>query len=154
VTHTRAPALAAGLAMAAVTLSFAAPAPTASPVPSARVRALKIVILSTMLADEGIGEWGFSALVEVDGHRILFDTGARPSTVLENARELKVDLAGVPEVVLSHNHSDHTGGLLTLRRDVKARDEAAVSSGAGRPRTARGSRTSRSRRARITRPRG
>src|SRR5204863_431728 len=73
-----------------------------------------------------IGEWGFAAIVEVDGHRILFDTGARPNTVLENARELKVDLAGVPEVVLSHNHSDHTGGLLTLRRDVQARDAAAL----------------------------
>src|SRR5205814_7697770 len=91
-----------------------------------RVGSLRILVLSTMLADEGVGEWGFAALVEVDGHRILFDTGARPNTVLENARELKVDLAGVPEVVLSHNHSDHTGGLLTLRRDVKARDEAAL----------------------------
>jgi 7,8-dihydropterin-6-yl-methyl-4-(beta-D-ribofuranosyl)aminobenzene 5'-phosphate synthase len=113
------------LALAAAALD-GAPAAPATPAPAARVRALKIAILSTMLADDGIGEWGFSALVEVDGHRILFDTGARPTTVLENARELKVDLAGVPEVILSHNHSDHTGGLLTLRRDVKARDEAAL----------------------------
>ena len=59
------------------------------------VRSLRITTLSTMLADEGIGEWGFAALVEVDGRRILFDTGARPRTVLENARELKVDLAGI-----------------------------------------------------------
>ena len=32
---------------------------------------MKVTILSTMLADEGIGEWGFSALVEADGRRIL-----------------------------------------------------------------------------------
>jgi len=84
--------------------------------PAQTVKALKIQILSTMLtADEGIGEWGFSALVEVDGHRILFDTGARPETVLNNARELKVDLSGVPDAILSHNHGDHTGGLKTLR---------------------------------------
>lgn len=84
--------------------------------PAQTVKSLKIQILSTMLtADEGIGEWGFSALVEVDGHRILFDTGARPETVLNNARELKVDLSGVPDAILSHNHSDHTGGLKTLR---------------------------------------
>jgi 7,8-dihydropterin-6-yl-methyl-4-(beta-D-ribofuranosyl)aminobenzene 5'-phosphate synthase len=102
------------------------PMTAASAASSARVKSLKILVLSTMLADEGIGEWGFSALVEVDGHRILFDTGARPTTVLENARELKVDLAGVPEVVLSHNHADHTGGLLTLRKDVQARDEKAL----------------------------
>jgi len=43
------------------------------------VRTLKITILSTMLADDGIGEWGFAALVEADGHKILFDTGARPT---------------------------------------------------------------------------
>ena len=28
------------------------------------VKNLKITILSTMLADEGLGEWGFAALVE------------------------------------------------------------------------------------------
>ena len=33
-----------------------------------------------MLADRGIGEWGFAALVEVDGQRILFDTGNYPET--------------------------------------------------------------------------
>src|SRR5277367_4427359 len=83
-----------------------------------KVRSLEVRLLSTMLtADDGIGEWGFSALVEVDGHRILFDTGARPDTVLNNARELNVDLAGVPDVILSHNHGDHTGGLKTLRQN-------------------------------------
>ena len=41
------------------------------------VSSLEIKILSTMLADEGFGEWGFAALVEVDGRRILFDTGAK-----------------------------------------------------------------------------
>jgi 7,8-dihydropterin-6-yl-methyl-4-(beta-D-ribofuranosyl)aminobenzene 5'-phosphate synthase len=88
----------------------------AAALPAQTVKSLKIQILSTMLtADEGIGEWGFSALVEVDGHRILFDTGARPETVLNNARELKVDLSDVPDAILSHNHGDHTGGLKTLR---------------------------------------
>src|SRR6478736_660042 len=103
-----------------VLLVSSAPTPATTPA-SGRVHALKIQILSTMLADEGIGEWGFGAIVEVDGHRILFDTGARPMTVLQNAKELKVDLTQVPEVVLSHNHSDHTGGLLTLRKDVAGR---------------------------------
>ena len=69
-----------------------------------------------MLADtKGLGEWGFAALVEADGHRLLFDTGARPDTVLVNARELRVDLSGVTDVILSHHHRDHTGGLLPLR---------------------------------------
>ncbi len=91
------------------------------------VRTLKITILSTMVADEGIGEWGFAALVEANGNRILYDTGARPTTVLENARELKIDLSGVHDVILSHNHSDHTGGLVTLRRELSRTNPAALS---------------------------
>ena len=117
--------LGASLALAGLTSASASSA-AAPEAPPARVHALKIEILSTMLADEGIGEWGFGAIVEVDGHRILFDTGARPTTVLQNARELKVDLTQVPEVVLSHNHSDHTGGLLTLRKDVAGQAPSAL----------------------------
>jgi 7,8-dihydropterin-6-yl-methyl-4-(beta-D-ribofuranosyl)aminobenzene 5'-phosphate synthase len=92
-----------------------------------RVSALKITVLSTMLADEGIGEWGYAALVEVDGKRILFDTGARPQTVLDNARELNVDLSSVEDVVLSHSHDDHTGGLVTLRRALMKVNPRAMS---------------------------
>lgn len=92
-----------------------------------RVQSVDVRVLSTMLADTaGIGEWGFSALVVADGHRILFDTGARPETVLNNARELKVDLTNVPDVILSHNHGDHTGGLLALRRSVRDKNPAAL----------------------------
>lgn len=97
-----------------------------SPSP-AQVRALKITILSTMLADAGIGEWGFSALVEAGDHRVLVDTGARPQTVLQNARELGVDLAGVQEVILTHNHDDHVGGLMTLRQELMKTNPAALS---------------------------
>jgi 7,8-dihydropterin-6-yl-methyl-4-(beta-D-ribofuranosyl)aminobenzene 5'-phosphate synthase len=94
----------------------------------ARVRVLGVTVLSTMLADtKGVGEWGFSALVEADGHRLLFDTGSRPETVLANAKELGVDLAGVTDVVLSHHHGDHTGGLLTLRRALSKTDPASLS---------------------------
>ncbi len=96
--------------------------------PAYQVRTLRVEVLSTMLtSDDGIGEWGFSAVVEADGHRILFDTGARPATVLNNAKELGVDLGNIKEVVLSHNHSDHTGGLITLRRAMQQKNPAALS---------------------------
>jgi 7,8-dihydropterin-6-yl-methyl-4-(beta-D-ribofuranosyl)aminobenzene 5'-phosphate synthase len=92
-----------------------------------RVQSLKIIILSTMLADgDELGEWGFAALVEADGHRILFDTGAHTDVVLKNAKTLGIDLATVPEVVLSHNHWDHVGGLLTLRQSVVAKSPSAL----------------------------
>jgi len=92
---------------------------------------VKVTVLSTMLVGasgpNGIGEWGFAALLEVDGHRILLDTGARPETVLRNVEEMKVDLSNVTEVVLTHNHTDHTGGLLALRRSVMTKNPAALS---------------------------
>lgn len=95
---------------------------------AARAKAVKVTVLSTMLTDtEGIGEWGFAALVEVDGYRVLFDTGARQDTVLNNAEELKVDLAGVIDVILSHHHRDHTGGLLKLRQTLASKNSGALS---------------------------
>ena len=82
-----------------------------------QVSKLKITILSTMVTDlKGVGEWGFSALVEADSTRILFDVGGRPNTVRDNASELKVNLAGIKQVVLSHNHFDHTTGLAAIRK--------------------------------------
>jgi len=110
-----------GTALSRATVDLAPSATGAPP-----VHTLKITILSTMLADEGIGEWGFAALVEADGKRILYDTGARPTTVLENARELRIDLSDVRDVILSHNHADHTGGLVTLRRELSRQNPAAL----------------------------
>ena len=88
------------------------PSPTP---PSSRAPDVEVTILSTMVTDRGIGEWGFAALVEVDGARVLFDTGFRPQTVLRNADTLDIDLSTVDHVVLSHHHDDHVGGLLPLR---------------------------------------
>lgn len=101
------------------------PAAALAQAPSRKVKSLRIRILSTMLAETGIGEWGFAAMVEADGHRILFDAGTRPNTVLENAKALQVDL-GVDEMMLSHFHGDHNGGLLTLRREVSRQRPSAL----------------------------
>jgi 7,8-dihydropterin-6-yl-methyl-4-(beta-D-ribofuranosyl)aminobenzene 5'-phosphate synthase len=79
---------------------------------------VRITILSTMLADmKGKGEWGFSALVEVDSVKLLFDTGKHPELVLENAKALDINLAGIERLVLSHNHLDHTGGVERLLKE-------------------------------------
>jgi len=107
------------------TAARAAPPATAAAAASP-VHAVKVTVLSTMLADQGIGEWGFAALIEVDGKKLLYDTGARPRTVLDNARELHVELGDVEDVILSHFHDDHTTGLPTLRRELAARNPAAL----------------------------
>ena len=84
--------------------------------PTQSVDNFKITVLSTMLSDFYLGEWGFSALVEVDGQRLLFDTGSRENTVWQNAQQMDLDLNGIPHVYLSHNHADHTRGLFTLKK--------------------------------------
>lgn len=95
---------------------------------SGRVKALNITILSTMLADGNtLGEWGFAALVEADGRRLLFDAGAHTDVVLKNSRALKIDLATIPELILSHWHSDHVGGFMTLRDSARAVAPSALS---------------------------
>ena len=95
----------------------------------AQIRSLKVTLLSTMLVGSttGLGEWGFSALIEADGHRVLLDTGAHPDTVLQNAHDLKIDLSDVREVILTHNHWDHVSGLMTLRRELTKKNPSALS---------------------------
>jgi 7,8-dihydropterin-6-yl-methyl-4-(beta-D-ribofuranosyl)aminobenzene 5'-phosphate synthase len=56
-------------------------------------------------------DWGFSALVEVAGKRILFDTGNDADIFAANVKAKGVDLANIDFVVLSHRHSDHMAGL-------------------------------------------
>jgi 7,8-dihydropterin-6-yl-methyl-4-(beta-D-ribofuranosyl)aminobenzene 5'-phosphate synthase len=119
----------ATLALAAALTARSSPGLVANhsdPPPKHAVRDLKITILSTMLAEEGIGEWGFAALIEVDKKKILFDTGRFPETVARNAKALKISLADVNEVILSHHHGDHTGGLLTLRDHERTEHRSAL----------------------------
>ncbi len=102
------------------------------PMPAAaqQAKSVKVTVLSTMLVGNtasGIGEWGFAAVLEVDGRRLLVDTGARAETVLKNADELKVDLSTITDLVITHNHGDHTGGLLALRRELSKKQPAALS---------------------------
>jgi 7,8-dihydropterin-6-yl-methyl-4-(beta-D-ribofuranosyl)aminobenzene 5'-phosphate synthase len=56
-------------------------------------------------------DWGFSALVEVAGKRILFDTGNDRDIFAANVKAKNVDLTKLDFVVMSHRHSDHMAGL-------------------------------------------
>src|SRR5882762_2861208 len=52
-------------------------------------------------------DWGYAALVEISGKRILFDTGDDPEILAKNAKAKGVDLTKLDFVVLSHRHGDH-----------------------------------------------
>src|ERR1043165_1709464 len=55
--------------------------------------------------------WGYSALVEYGGKRVLFDTGGDLDDFTFNTHALSVDLSRLDFVVLTHRHGDHTSGL-------------------------------------------
>ena len=60
--------------------------------------------------------------------RLLFDSGPDPRAVQRNIAALKVPVAEIDRVVLSHWHRDHSGGILRfleLRRQSHTSDEVA-----------------------------
>jgi len=61
-------------------------------------------------------DWGYAALIEYGGKRILFDTGNNPDILAENAKIKAIDLTKLDFVVMSHRHGDHMGGLSYLLR--------------------------------------
>lgn len=93
--------------------ALVAGAAVAQPRPAAETR---ITILSDAFAErQGVAlDWGFAALVEHRGRRILFDTGNNAGRFAANVRALGVDLSQLDFVVISHRHGDHTDGLRHL----------------------------------------
>lgn len=84
----------------------------------------KITVLYDAFGEDSVmrKDWGYAALLEYGGKRILFDTGNNPNILARNARVKGVDLAALDFVVMSHRHGDHMGGLthvLRLNPEVK-----------------------------------
>ncbi len=78
-----------------------------------RLPKVRVTILVENTKPPGSGlecEFGFSAFVEFNGKRVLFDTGASDAFI-KNAEKLGIDLGKTDFVVLSHGHWDHAGGL-------------------------------------------
>jgi 7,8-dihydropterin-6-yl-methyl-4-(beta-D-ribofuranosyl)aminobenzene 5'-phosphate synthase len=61
-----------------------------------------------------VKDWGYAALVEYGGKRILFDTGNDAGILEHNVAQLGIDLKRLDAVVISHRHGDHTSGLTYL----------------------------------------
>jgi len=59
------------------------------------------------------GEWGLALWIQADQHRILCDTG-QGHTLLQNAKLLGIKIESADALVVSHGHSDHTGGIAGL----------------------------------------
>ncbi len=79
---------------------------------------MKVTILvdnNTLIDRYFTSEPAFSAYIEADGCRVLFDTGYS-DCLIKNAQRLGVDLLNLDYIILSHGHIDHTGGLYHLIR--------------------------------------
>jgi 7,8-dihydropterin-6-yl-methyl-4-(beta-D-ribofuranosyl)aminobenzene 5'-phosphate synthase len=66
-------------------------------------------------------DWGFACLITGTEMTILFDTGGKGDLLLANFEKMAVRPTDVELIVISHNHRDHTGGLLPFlkrNRDV------------------------------------
>jgi len=60
------------------------------------------------------GEPALCFYIEDEETRILFDTGYS-DVFINNAEKLGIDLSASMDIVLSHGHNDHTGGLVFLQ---------------------------------------
>lgn len=96
------------LAAYLVTNSFAAPA--------SMLARITVLYDSFGKSSEMHKDWGYAALVEYGGRRILFDTGNNPDVLQQNAKAKGADLSKLDFVVMSHRHGDHMGGLDYLLR--------------------------------------
>jgi 7,8-dihydropterin-6-yl-methyl-4-(beta-D-ribofuranosyl)aminobenzene 5'-phosphate synthase len=93
--------------------AFASAAALIAMTETAAATEAKITILYDAFGNDAAmkKDWGFSALVEVGGKRILFDTGNDRDIFAANVKAKGVDLTNLDFVVLSHRHSDHMAGL-------------------------------------------
>lgn len=93
---------------------------------------INITLLATNLSDQlgpmtTRGEFSFAAWVEVGDRAFLFDTGWSPSNVLSNAEILGIDLSRAEDLIVSHHHYDHVGGIETLRSELTKKNPNALS---------------------------
>jgi 7,8-dihydropterin-6-yl-methyl-4-(beta-D-ribofuranosyl)aminobenzene 5'-phosphate synthase len=105
---TRLYALAAAVGSIWLLASCATTQPTTSAAPPDRIT----VLYDAFGKDAAMTkDWGYAALVEINGKRILFDTGDDAAVLAKNVKAKGVDLTKLDFVVLSHRHSDHVSGL-------------------------------------------
>jgi 7,8-dihydropterin-6-yl-methyl-4-(beta-D-ribofuranosyl)aminobenzene 5'-phosphate synthase len=73
------------------------------------------VVYDNTSARAGVQEdWGYSAVVTFNGHRLLFDSGTKPDLFLENLKKLEVSPASIEAAMISHQHEDHRSGIYKL----------------------------------------
>ena len=87
---------------------------------------LRVLVDNTTLIDQYyLGEPGFCCYLASNGKKVLFDTGYS-NIFLANAGRMGIDLMRLNAIVLSHGHSDHTGGLPHLLDEYEKAAAAGI----------------------------
>ena len=63
--------------------------------------------------------WGFSALIEYEGCKILFDTGGDTAAFSSNTAKIPVPFSEVTHLLFSHRHWDHIAGFKEVIANLK-----------------------------------
>ncbi len=76
------------------------------------------IVITTLIENEKgdcnlNNEFGLSLLIEDEDKSFIFDTG-KTGEFVENAIKMNIDLKNISDIVLSHSHFDHTGGIKTF----------------------------------------
>jgi 7,8-dihydropterin-6-yl-methyl-4-(beta-D-ribofuranosyl)aminobenzene 5'-phosphate synthase len=73
------------------------------------------VLCDNYTSDKGLtADWGFSCLITGTEKTILFDPGTKGDVLLENMAKMNVNPGAAQVAVISHNHGDHRGGLVSV----------------------------------------
>lgn len=72
---------------------------------------IRVVFDNTSARDDLRRSWGFSAVVDFGGHRVLFDAGSDPILLLEHLKKMQIDPKTIEHAVISHQHGDHLRGV-------------------------------------------
>lgn len=80
---------------------------------------IRIVVDGKVLVEKVMGEFGFTALVDVfyddmSNIRLLFDTAGSTPALMHNLELSNIDSSSIDMIVLSHGHWDHVGGLMEV----------------------------------------
>ena len=54
---------------------------------------------------------GLAVLISINDYNLLFDTGTKGEILLANMKKLGVEPKEIDEIIISHDHDDHYGGL-------------------------------------------
>lgn len=85
--------------------------------------AIGIEITTLIENKEGVcdlkNEFGLSLFIKDGEKSFIFDTG-KTGEFLENAVKMGIDLKNVKDIVLSHSHFDHTGGVRTFTENCSS----------------------------------